>query len=121
MTSEEIRLTETAVFVYGDRGEAKELIAAYCEQCGLSVEDACRLLISTVLDGGDVTALLCVADVETPVVIRKNEKDYWRDNAHYACERERARALAYRLTMKHHKAREVMRFKRQKRIYGGLL
>ena len=88
MTSEEIRLIETTVFVYGDRGEAKELITAYCERCGLSVEDACRLLISTVLDGGDVTALLYAADAEATVVAQKNEKDFWRESAHYTRERE---------------------------------
>ena len=121
MTSEEIRLTETVVFVYGDRGEAKELIAAYCEQCGLSVEDACRLLISAVLDGGDVTELLKTADCEAPIAPQKAERDFWLETARYARERERAQAQAYRLMMKHHKAREVARFKRQKRIYGGLL
>lgn len=67
-----------------------------------------------------------IVDLETEkaailVIIKKHEQRAQREAARYARERERAQAQAYRLTMKHHKAREVARFKRQKRIYGGLL
>ena len=54
-------------------------------------------------------------------IIKKHEQRERREAARYARERERARVQAYRLMMKHHKAREVMRFKRRKRIYGGLM
>lgn len=55
------------------------------------------------------------------VIIKRLERQSQREAVSYALERERAQVQAYRLTMKHHKAREVARFKRQKRIYGGLI
>ena len=56
----------------------------------------------------------------TIVPPKKDERRGWRAAARDANERECARAHAFRWTMKRHKAWEVMRFKRQKRVYGGL-
>lgn len=59
---------------------------------------------------------------EEIIILLKNfERREWRKAGRYAREQERARAQSYRQMMKNHKAREVARFKRQKRIYGGLL
>lgn len=57
----------------------------------------------------------------TIVLLKKCERREWREATRYACDRERTRAHAFRLTMKHHKAREVMRLRRHKKIYGGLM
>lgn len=64
---------------------------------------------------------LAIEKEEIFILLKKWERRKWLDARRYARERERTQARAYRMTMKHHKVREVARFKRQKRIYGGLM
>lgn len=101
--------------------EFVRLITRRAEALGISVDDACRAMLHDAIDGESFTDLIDAAEDREPIANQKNEKDFWRESARYTRELERARAQAYRLMMKHHKAREVMRFKRQKRIYGGLM
>ena len=62
------------------------------------------------------------SEKETIIIpLEKDRRRDWRKAAQHTCERECARAHAFCMAMKKHKAREVARLKRQKRVYGGLL
>ena len=117
---QDYRLIEEVIYVLGDRGKALRLIEALCTE-GRSIEEACECLIMLESAGDPVIDFAGLVEDAEDIPIQRNFKREWREAMCYAREQERARAQAYRLAMKHHKAREVARFKRQKRIYGGLM
>ena len=117
---QEYRLIEEVIYILGDRNKALRLIESLCAG-GALIEEACERLIMLASAGDPVIDFADLIEDAEDILIEKNHKQDWLDAARYARERERAQAQAYRLTMRHHKAREVARFKRQKRIYGGLL
>lgn len=117
---QEYRMIEEVIYVLGDRVKAPRLIEALCLS-GASIEDVCERLIMLAGTGDRVIDFADLVEDTESIPDKRDDKNGWRDAARYARERERAQAQAYHLMMKHHKAREVARFKRQKRIYGGLL
>ena len=61
------------------------------------------------------------SEKETIIIpLEKDRRRNRREVEKHTCEREYARAQAFCLEMKHHKAREVARNKHRKRMRGGL-
>ena len=116
---QEYRMIEEVVCVYGDRDRALRMVERLC-MGGATIEEACERLILMETTGNPVLSLEDLCEDEDALPVNTDHKKDYLDAGRYARERERAQAQAYRLMMKHHKAREVARFKRQKRIYGGL-
>ena len=117
---QDYRLIEEVIYVLGNRGKALRLIEALCTE-GRSIEEVCERLIMLESAGEPIIDFADLAEDAEDIPIERNFKRDWREAGRYAREQERARTQAYRLMMKHNKAREVARFKRQKRIYGGLM
>ena len=116
---QDYRLIEEVIYVLGDRGKTLRLIEALCTE-GRSIEEVCERLIMLASAGDPVIDFTDLVEDAEDISIERDFKRDWREAGRYVREQERVRAQAYRLMMKHHKAREVARFKRQKRIYGGL-